>query len=143
MSVAHSPSTHRYIGPPLSEARVRDVMRLGVVTCRPETPLRDVAAMMSGYGVHSVVVDRGDEGIGVVSDLDLAAAIIDLPEATAGDTAGTELVTVTADDTLELAARRMRTHDVHHLLVVDPETGAPVGVVAASGIAWAASYAER
>ena len=74
MSVAHSPHTHRYTGPPLSQARVRDVMRLGVVTCRPETPLRDVAAMMSGYGVHSIVVDRGDEGIGVVSDLDLAAS---------------------------------------------------------------------
>jgi CBS domain-containing protein len=141
MSVSPAPNAHRYTGPPLTEARVRDVMRLGVVTCQPETPLRDVAAMMSGYGVHSVVVDRGDEGIGVVSDLDLAAAIIDLPEATAGDTAGTELVTVTADDSLDLAARRMRTHDVHHLLVVDPETGAPVGVVAASGIAWAATYA--
>jgi CBS domain-containing protein len=116
-------------------------MRLGVVTCRPETPLRDVAAMMVGYGVHSVVVDRGDDGIGLVSDLDLAAAIIDLPDATAGDTAATEIVTVTADDPLDLAARRMRTHDVHHLLVVDPGTRAPVGVVAASGIAWAATYA--
>jgi len=139
MSVA--PTAHRYVGPPLSEARVRDVMRLGVVTCRPETPLRDVAAMMAGYGVHSVVVDRGGDGIALVSDLDLAAAILDLPDATAGDTAASEIVTVTADDPLEVAARRMRTHDVHHLLVVDPDSRAPVGVVAASGIAWAATYA--
>lgn len=141
MSIAPAPHSNRYTGPPLSKARVRDVMRLGVVTCRPETPLHDVAAMMVGYGVHSIVVDRGGDGISLVSDLDLAAAIIDLPEATAGDTAASEIVTVTSNDTLEVATRRMRTHDVHHLLVVDPDTEAPVGVIAASGIAWAATYA--
>ena len=137
MSIAPALHPNRYSGPPLSEARVRDVMRLGVVTCRPETPLRDVAAMMTGYGV-----DGGGDGIALVSDLDLAAAIVDLPDATAGDTAASEIVTVTADDSLDLAARRMRTHSVHHLLVVDPDTGAPVGVVAASGVAWAATYLD-
>jgi CBS domain-containing protein len=140
MSVAPSAHAHRYAGPPLAQARVRDVMRLGVVTCRPETPLRDVAAMMAGYGVHSIVVESAGDDIGLVSDLDLAGAIIDLPDATAGDTAASEIVTVTPDDGLDLAARRMRTHEVHHLLVVDPDTRAPVGVVAASGIAWAAAY---
>ena len=143
MSVSHTPHAHRYVGPPLSEARVRDVMRLGVVTCRPETPLRDVAAIMAGYGVHSVVVEREDGGVALVSDLDLAATMMETPDATAEDTAATEIVTVTTEEPLDAAVRLMREHDVHHLLVFHPDTGKPVGVIAASGIAWAAAYAER
>ena len=30
-------------------------MHAGVVTCRPETPLRNVARMMAGHRIHSVV----------------------------------------------------------------------------------------
>jgi CBS domain-containing protein len=37
-----------YVGPALDDAKVHDAMRVGVITCRPETSLNDVARMMVG-----------------------------------------------------------------------------------------------
>ena len=55
-----------YIGPAFEDAKVHDAMRVGVVTCRPETKLADVARMMVGYDIHSVVVSdvQGEGGRG-------------------------------------------------------------------------------
>src|SRR5206468_810890 len=59
-------------------ATVGDAMSRGVISCRPETPLRVVARMMATYGVHAIFVfehtDEEDEAPrlwAVVSDLDL------------------------------------------------------------------------
>ena len=59
-----------YIGPDFESAKVHDAMRVGVVTCRPETRLADVARMMVGYDIHSVVVAdvQGEAGLwGIVT----------------------------------------------------------------------------
>ena len=65
-----------YVGPPFADAKVHDAMRVGVITCRPETKLVDVARMMVGYDVHSVVVSEVGERDpwGIVTSLDLARA---------------------------------------------------------------------
>jgi CBS domain protein len=62
-----------YIGPAFEEAKVHDAMRVGVITCRPQTRLSDVAKMMVGYDAHSVVVADVDDGglWGIVTSLDL------------------------------------------------------------------------
>ena len=65
----------RYVGPAFADAKVHDAMRVGVVTCRPDTKLDDVAKMMVGYDVHSVVVSEAEgdlESWGIVTTLDLA-----------------------------------------------------------------------
>src|ERR1051325_8620926 len=133
MSTALEPDQVRYAGPPFDQARVHDAMRVGVVTCRPETPLRDVAHMMAGYGIHSVVVEQleADSRVwGIVSAIDVARAAAagssDLTALTAGDVATTELVTIPADETLRRAARLMTEHGVGHLIAVQPEDGRPV-----------------
>ena len=72
---------HSYVGPAFEDAKVRDAMRVGVITCRPETSLSDVARMMVGYDVHSVVVADVDpqRGLwGIVTSLDLARVAGDL-----------------------------------------------------------------
>jgi CBS domain-containing protein len=140
MSATVEPYQPRYAGPPFDRAKVHDAMRLGVVTCRPETSLRDVAKIMVSYGIHSTVVaDLGaddDRPWGIVSALDVAsAALSDIDGQTARDVASTELVTVSADDTLSHAAQLMSEHEVTHLLAVQPETGAPVGVISALALA--------
>jgi CBS domain-containing protein len=63
-----------YIGPPFDDAKVHHAMRVGVITCRPQTKLSDVAKMMVGYDAHSVVVaDVAEGGLwGIVTSLDLA-----------------------------------------------------------------------
>lgn len=120
------------------------VMHRGVISCPPQTPLRDVAALMAEHGVHSVVVEglarrRGVEEElvwGIVSD-------IDLMRATAGgdidvevdQVAATEIVTVDADAAVERAMQLMSEHEISHLVVVAPRSGEPVGVISTLDVA--------
>ena len=132
-----------YVGPPLGDAKVGDAMRVGVITCRRETTLADVARMMVGYDVHSVVVSevQGDRSPwGIVTSLDLARAADELGSLTAGDVASTELLTIASDQPLEAAAELMSEHRVTHLVVVQPDTNQPVGVISARGLAAAVAH---
>jgi CBS domain-containing protein len=132
-----------YIGPPFEEAKVHDAMRVGVVTCRPETKLPNVARMMVGYGIHSVVVAdiQGKAGLwGIVTSLDLAQVADRLESLSAGEVASTDLVTISSNESLEGAARLMAEHGVTHLIVVQPDTGQPAGMISARTIAAALAY---
>jgi CBS domain-containing protein len=133
----------RYAGPSFDAARVHDAMRIGVVTCRSRTPLRDVARMMHSYGIHSVVVEADDGSglpLGIVSAIDIATADApELHEKTAGEVASTDLITVRADESLREAARLMSQHGVTHLVALQPDTQRPVGVISASGLVAAVS----
>lgn len=132
-----------YIGPAFDHAKVRDAMRVGVITCRPETKLVDVARMMVGYDVHSVVVSEvGGKGElwGIVTSLDLARAPDQLESVTAGEVASTELVTVRSSESLARAAEVMAEQGVTHLVAVQPDTDQPAGMISARGIAAALAY---
>lgn len=134
---------HSYIGPPFKDAKVHDAMRVGVVTCRPETNLANVARMMVGYGIHSVVVAdvQGETGLwGIVTSLDLARVADKLDSVTAGDAASTDLVTISSNESLEQAAKLMAQHGVTHLIAVQPDTGQPAGMISARTIAAALAY---
>ena len=123
--------------------KVGDAMHPGVVGCTPDTPLPDVAALMSMHGIHSVFVlddesERGgaDAFVGIVSDLDLvAAAWAGLECRTAGESAVTPIVTVTTDDALRYAAELMVEYSLSHLCVVHPRAETPVGVISTIDIA--------
>jgi CBS domain-containing protein len=124
---------------------VEDVMHRGVLSCRPQTPIGEVARMMVVNRVHAIVVDgiRRDRGgmehlvWGVVSDLDLVGRLdaTDALTVTAGDMSATPAVVVAPDDELSGAARLMHDYDVHHLLVVDTMSRRPVGIVSTLDIA--------
>jgi CBS domain-containing protein len=132
-----------YVGPAFADAKVRDAMRVGVVTCRPETTLADVARMMIGYDIHSVVVSdvQGEAGMwGIVTSLDLARRPDELGSLTAGEVASTDLVTVDSSESLARAAELMAEHRVTHLIAVQPGTGRPAGMISARGLAAALAY---
>jgi CBS domain-containing protein len=132
-----------YIGPAFKDAKVRDAMRVGVITCRPETELTDVARMMVGYDVHSVVVSEveGERGLwGIVTSLDLARFADSLGSRTAGEVASTDLATIHSNESLEQAAELMSERGVTHLIAVQPDTNEPAGVISARGIAAALAY---
>ncbi len=126
-------------------ATVGDAMSRGVISVPPETPLRVVARMMTTFHVHAIFVfehvDEDDEAPrlwAVVSDLDLvAAAQGDIATQTAGATAVTPLVTVSANSALTDAAGLMAQHGIAHLAVTDPETSRPIGVISTLDIAQA------
>jgi CBS domain-containing protein len=96
---------------------------------------------MTSERVHCVVVlsETHDGGSlwGVVSDLDLVAgaSVRDLEEQSAGGTAASPVVTIAADDTLQRAAQLMTEHASAHLLVVDPGSRLPVGVLSTLDVA--------
>jgi CBS domain-containing protein len=132
-----------YFGPAFEDAQVHHVMRVGVVTCRPETQLADVARMMVGYDIHSVVVAdvQGEEGMwGIVTSLDLARRPEELGWLTAGEVASTDPVTIPSSDSLERAAEVMAENGVTHLIAVQPETSQPAGMISASGLAAALAH---
>jgi CBS domain-containing protein len=122
----------------LAETPVSEVMRHGVLTCPPETPLPVVARMMAEHRVHSVVVTNLD-GVsetawGIVSDVDvLRAAPEGGEELTASEIAATELLKVSPEETLEHAAQLMAEHEVTHLVVVSGEK--PIGVISSLDVA--------
>lgn len=128
--------------PSFSEGTVGDAMHGGVVNCTPDTPMREVAAKMAKERVHSVVVTDLELGSGemrawgIVTDIDvLDAAIADGEARPARDCAASELLTVTPGERLKRAAQLLSEHQCTHLVVVDPETGEPVGVLSSLDLA--------
>ena len=55
--------------------KVQDVMTAGLITVPPDCPLRDAAALMTEKGIRRVLVSRGAEIIGIVSDTDVFRAV--------------------------------------------------------------------
>jgi CBS domain-containing protein len=125
----------------LRDTRVGEAMHAGVFTCPVEAPLSEVAGIMASKHVHCVVVlsETHNEGSlwGVVSDLDLVtgASVRDLDEQSAGGTAASPVVTIAPDDTLQRAAQLMTEHASAHLLVVDPRSRLPLGVLSTLDVA--------
>ena len=117
-------------------------MHPGVLTCGADDSLRDVAAIMANHRVHAVVITsrNADRTLGVVSDLDVVAAVAGRAECTAHQAGATETLTVSADAPLESAAQLMNEHGVSHLVVVDAQGRYPLGVLSSLDVAEA--YAE-
>jgi CBS domain-containing protein len=112
-------------------------MHHGVYTCAAEDPLQEAARIMANNRVHSVVITNGNGArpIGIVSDLDVLAAVAGGADCTAGEAAATETLTVPADEALQAAAQLMNEHAVSHLVVVDAIEGYPLGVLSSLDIA--------
>jgi CBS domain-containing protein len=133
-----SSSHPAYIGPAFGDARVHDAMRVGLVTCRPSTSPADAARMMTGYGIHCLImVDPATGGhttpLGVVEALDVACGEADGRREV--EEIASEPVTIASDAPLADAARAMAEGRVAHLIAIQPGTDRPVGVVSASGLA--------
>jgi len=132
-----------YFGPAFKDAHVHDVMRVGVVTCRPQTTLADVAQMMAGYDIHSIVVAEVGEASpwGIVTSLDLARYPDELDSLTAGEVAREGLVTIKSDASLEEAANLMAEHGISHLIAVQPDQeDRPAGMISARDLTLALAY---
>ncbi|MGY0459319.1 CBS domain-containing protein [Kitasatospora sp. cg17-2] len=128
---------------------VNDVMTREVVTARPGTPFKEIAALFHRNDITAIpVLDDQDRPLGVVSEADLIrkAAVLPDPEGhypgrwldaadraraeaeTAGGLMTSPAVTARAGWTVAEAARAMDKHRVKRLAVVD-EAGRLVGIV--------------
>lgn len=121
---------------------VRDVMRKGLLTCNPDTPLGQVATLLAQRRVHALIVSNptGDP-LGLISDFDLLAGewlsvdqetLTTMKRLTARDLMTAPIDTLEADATVEQAARVMLEKKVHRLMVT--EGGKGIGVISISDI---------
>ena len=123
-------------------AYVRDIMTTGVVTVRPDTPYREVAAMLRQHRVSGFPV-TGDDGkvVGVVTETDLLALVAGqyhrghraAERATADDLMSRPAVTVSPDELVKTAAGLMRKRRLQRLPVVDHD-GRLAGIVSRSDV---------
>ena len=119
---------------------IRDIMHKGLLTCRKDEPLGQIASLLTKYHTHAlIVIDEADNPAGIISDFDLLAgewlstdaeSLEAMRRLTAGDLMSSPIESVDADTSLVEAAKRMSEKQVHRMLVT--ESGAPVGVVSVS-----------
>ena len=129
--------------PKASEVTVADVMRRGVIFCERRATAQELADTMIARGVHSVAVlghaqdDRHDATVwGIVSDVDLLAAVLDgKAPSTAGDLARQPVIVIRADRPIREAATAMATYRANHLVAIDPDGQAPVGFISPLDVA--------
>lgn len=123
---------------PLEDYTVLNALQLGLIERSADADVRSLAQAMAEHSVHSVVI-RGIErrrNWGIVSDLDLMAAMRpELGDATAGQIAASDPVVVEPSATLGRAAQLMAEHQTAHLVVVDPVTDEPVGILSSLDVA--------
>jgi CBS domain-containing protein len=118
--------------------RVAATMHRGVITCRPEAPLSTVARLLAAHRIHAVVVapEGGGDAWGIVSDLDLAAALSEgSDEATAGQIASGAQPLLHPDEPLTRALHLMREYETHHVIVLGRSSRRPVGIISTLDIA--------
>jgi CBS domain-containing protein len=116
--------------------RISDVMTQGVVTAETHDTLRRVGELMRDRNVGSVVVCEGGRPVGVITDRDLALAVVaDTVEtdAEAGEHASRPLVTGEVEMDIEEAVALMVQHHIRRLPVIRGEE--LVGIVTIDDLA--------
>jgi CBS domain-containing protein len=103
---------------------IREVMTQGVVTADAGDSLRRVGELMRDRNVGSVVICEAGRPVGVVTDRDLALAVVADgvdPDDPAGGHASRPLVTGQAEMDIEEAVALMIQHHIRRLPVTDDE----------------------
>lgn len=113
-----------------AEKRVRDVMHRGVITCKPDTLLKEVVRILADTGVHAVIVaESGTEVEGVISHMDVVRLYgKNLLEYKASDVMTPLIYDISADATVSEAVEALLAHRIHRLVVTEEGHGRKVAV---------------
>lgn len=139
-----------YLMPSLEHATVSDAMHPGILTCQPDVSLTEVARMMATHHVHCIVAmgavhDAPMESLawGIVTDVDVMRAGIRAGgEPTARELARQPVVAVEPTMPLREAGEAMLANSVTHLVVVEPGSHRPIGVLSTADIAGVLAWGE-
>ena len=117
--------------------QVRDVMTQNPTSCNPSATVVDAAKVMASEDVGSVPVVKDGRLAGVVTDRDIVVRVLaegrDPNSTTVGEIASSDLETVSPDDDLDTALRKMASGKVRRLPVVEGDQ--LVGIVAQADVA--------
>lgn len=139
-----------YLMPAFEHATVADAMHPGILSVSPDASLTEVARMMATRRVHCAAVmglshEHGGESLawGLISDLDLVqAGMAKDPEKTAATLAQEPIISVEPSTPIREAAQMMLGHDEAHVVVIDPCTQRPIGILSTLDIAGILAWGE-
>jgi CBS domain-containing protein len=107
------------------------IPRERAVECSPEHTVAQVAMMMKTKRVGSVVVALNDKPVGIVTQTDMVNKVIvdglsvNKP---VKDIMTTSLITLSSNGSKNDVIETLKKYHIHHLVVVDPQTHAYVGI---------------
>jgi CBS domain-containing protein len=118
-------------------AQIRDVMTSNPTTVDRSTSVLEAAKLMAGADVGPLPVTDGGRLVGIMTDRDIVTRVLaeerDPQSTTVGDICSSDLVTVTPEDDLNQALRKMASAQVRRLPVVEGDR--IIGIVAQADVA--------
>jgi CBS domain-containing protein len=147
---ASQPLHGSYLMPSLHHATVADAMHPGILSCHPDASMTEVARLMATHHVHCIAVigtshDEPRETLvwGLISDLDLIRAGTPLgSEQSARALAVDPVISIRSTMPLRQAGEAMLDHGVSHMIVTDPDTQRPIGVLSTLDIIGVLAWGE-
>ncbi len=123
--------------------KVKNAMHKGVDWVGPDTPISDIAKLMSQHDIGSIPIGENDQLIGMVTDRDivckgLAKNGFDASRMTARDVMTSGIHCCREDDDLAKAIRHMEELKVRRLPVID-QSKRMVGILSLGDVGHAAS----
>jgi CBS domain-containing protein len=128
----------------MNKKTVREWMHHGVISCRPETPIDEVAATMEARDTSALVVtDQSGQAVGVISRTDLVNARFIQPYMkywrgmTAEHLMSKPVVAVSPETDIDTAAHLLHAKRIHRLVVVEKSGDQirPVGILSVTDLA--------
>jgi CBS domain-containing protein len=117
--------------------KLRELMTEQVRTCEPDSPLTDVARIMSEVNCGCVPVTDGNKVVGIITDRDIVVRAVaqgtEIRTATAKDCMTTPVITATADMDAHAAAGLMAEKQIRRLPVIEGDR--VTGIVALGDLA--------
>jgi CBS domain-containing protein len=119
-------------------------MHPGVITCRPDTPVGQVAITRDEKDISAlVVVDEADNAIGVISRTDLVNARFIQPYLkhwrgmSAEHLMSKPVISVSPDTRIKEAVAVLQERRIHRLVVVEQHAGRvrPIGILSVTDLA--------
>jgi CBS domain-containing protein len=116
--------------------RIRDVMTGDPASVEASATVQEAAQLMDQKDIGAVLVVENGEVKGIVTDRDVVVRVVakgNGPDASVREAATTDVETLSPDDSIEDAIKKMEQADVRRLPVV--EDGKPAGIVSLGDLA--------
>lgn len=115
----------------IEELTVGDAMTYGIICIDPEDTVLSAAEIMAKNDISGVIVTKGGEGVGVLTERDIICKIVskskDPKKTIVSEVMTSPLITIKPDSSIDDAARIMRDKDIRRLVVKDK--GRIIGVL--------------
>ncbi|MBU4342229.1 MAG: CBS domain-containing protein, partial [Candidatus Altiarchaeota archaeon] len=112
------------------EWKVEELMTKNVITIEPEVTVHDAVEKMRKHGIHSIIVAKDDDVLGIVSYYDILLLMASREHGknvTVGEIMNTDLITVGSEEDVMDSLELMLENHVLRLPVLD--NGKLVGII--------------